>query len=151
MKKIYSERCEKANVILGYQCVYCPSNASTCITVKGLSESECTSSYACELPNGTVIYGLSADDCRYSMNRFFEMEISTQKYKMKRYLNVVCSLEKQHNRALWSVFVTVVNQPHRQVVSVSPLLLHNLSAQHMGSNTTLLLIGLQTVCVCYLQ
>jgi hypothetical protein len=67
----------KANTILdilyfliqgsGSYCVYCPSNGSLpCQNVEGYSASSCELAVACEFPDGTVEFGLSADDCRYA-------------------------------------------------------------------------------------
>ncbi len=43
----------------------CPSDSTSCMAVPEYNQNDCRSSYACELPNGTVVYGLSADECRY--------------------------------------------------------------------------------------
>jgi len=46
--------------------VYCPSNGTLpCRIVEGYSQSNCSSGIACEFPDGTVEFGLSAEECRY--------------------------------------------------------------------------------------
>ena len=79
----------------GSYCVYCPSNGTLpCRIVEGYSQSNCSSGIACEFPDGTVEFGLSAEECRYGKRErvlfficSFHLIISLQ--------NEIC---KVHNR-----------------------------------------------------
>eukprot|EP00008_Paramoeba_atlantica_P005753 CAMPEP_0201477102 /NCGR_PEP_ID=MMETSP0151_2-20130828/2207_1 /ASSEMBLY_ACC=CAM_ASM_000257 /TAXON_ID=200890 /ORGANISM="Paramoeba atlantica, Strain 621/1 / CCAP 1560/9" /LENGTH=1240 /DNA_ID=CAMNT_0047857721 /DNA_START=22 /DNA_END=3740 /DNA_ORIENTATION=+ len=47
-----------------FYCMYCPTNGISCTVVPGLDEGACATSYACELPDGEVVFDLNEEECR---------------------------------------------------------------------------------------
>ena len=48
-----------------FYCMYCPTNGIGCTVVPGLDEGACATSYACELPDGEVVFDLNEEECRF--------------------------------------------------------------------------------------
>ena len=50
-----------------YHCVYCPSDSSIpCTLIPSITnEVACKNAIACELPDGSVEFGLNEDECRF--------------------------------------------------------------------------------------
>mmetsp|Transcript_40661 Transcript_40661/g.56506 ORF Transcript_40661/g.56506 Transcript_40661/m.56506 type:complete len:1260 (+) Transcript_40661:1007-4786(+) len=76
-KKLYTYEpldegsCEENECILSsgacddeFYCMYCPSNGTACTIMPGLDLAACGTSYACELPDGEVVFDLTEEECR---------------------------------------------------------------------------------------